>query len=329
MHGGPLAGLVRLDVAQSVARRRPAPEGRSARSRAWWVKYGSSGCGANPAAARACSATSPSMTRADCAPRRSPPRTTRRPPRRRRAGPGRPAAPASRAPRPSRSRASRRPRSRPRWPHPRRVPRVDGPEVAAPGELSGVEAARRRPQPRGQVLHRAQVVGAGEVASSQVVRSQPSRQRYCWPGAAAGAVGTSARGLGWRGDSRDRHRLLARHLGARRAGAGARAARRPAALPARAARARPGRRHDRPHRRPARRAAGRPAAGRLAARRPARARRRSAPAALLREDLDELAEAFDGHTGPLKLQVVGPWTLAAERVALARRARHRRRGRLP
>ncbi|WP_323096816.1 methionine synthase [Intrasporangium sp. YIM S08009] len=34
-------------------------------------------------------------------------------------------------------------------------------------------------------------------------------------------------------------------------------------------------------------------------------------ATLLREDLDELAEAFDGHTGPLKLQVVGPWTLAA------------------
>jgi methionine synthase II (cobalamin-independent) len=34
-------------------------------------------------------------------------------------------------------------------------------------------------------------------------------------------------------------------------------------------------------------------------------------AALLREDLDELAEAFDGHTGPLKLQVAGPWTLAA------------------
>ncbi|MEW1954061.1 methionine synthase [Terrabacter sp. NPDC080008] len=33
-------------------------------------------------------------------------------------------------------------------------------------------------------------------------------------------------------------------------------------------------------------------------------------AALLREDLDELAEAFDGHQGPLKLQVVGPWTLA-------------------
>ena len=31
----------------------------------------------------------------------------------------------------------------------------------------------------------------------------------------------------------------------------------------------------------------------------------------MREDLDELAEAFDGHAGPLKLQVVGPWTLAA------------------
>ena len=37
----------------------------------------------------------------------------------------------------------------------------------------------------------------------------------------------------------------------------------------------------------------------------------SRTAALMREDLDELAEAFDGHTGPLKLQVVGPWTLAA------------------
>lgn len=32
--------------------------------------------------------------------------------------------------------------------------------------------------------------------------------------------------------------------------------------------------------------------------------------ALLRQDLDELAEAFDGHSGPLKLQVAGPWTLA-------------------
>lgn len=30
-----------------------------------------------------------------------------------------------------------------------------------------------------------------------------------------------------------------------------------------------------------------------------------------RQDLDELAEAFDGWAGPLKLQVAGPWTLAA------------------
>lgn len=34
-------------------------------------------------------------------------------------------------------------------------------------------------------------------------------------------------------------------------------------------------------------------------------------AAFLREDLDELAEAYDGYTGPLKVQVAGPWTLAA------------------
>jgi hypothetical protein len=34
-------------------------------------------------------------------------------------------------------------------------------------------------------------------------------------------------------------------------------------------------------------------------------------AAWLRSDLDELAEAFDGYTGPLKVQVAGPWTLAA------------------
>ena len=34
-------------------------------------------------------------------------------------------------------------------------------------------------------------------------------------------------------------------------------------------------------------------------------------AALRREDLDELAEAFDGYTGPLQVQVGGPWTLAA------------------
>ena len=35
-------------------------------------------------------------------------------------------------------------------------------------------------------------------------------------------------------------------------------------------------------------------------------------AALLRQDLDELAEAYDGYVGPLKLQVAGPWTMAAE-----------------
>ena len=34
-------------------------------------------------------------------------------------------------------------------------------------------------------------------------------------------------------------------------------------------------------------------------------------ASLLREDLDELAEAYDGYAGPLKVQVAGPWTLAA------------------
>lgn len=33
--------------------------------------------------------------------------------------------------------------------------------------------------------------------------------------------------------------------------------------------------------------------------------------AFLREDLDELAEAFDGYEGPLKVQWSGPWTLAA------------------
>lgn len=35
-------------------------------------------------------------------------------------------------------------------------------------------------------------------------------------------------------------------------------------------------------------------------------------AALIRGDLDELAEAFDGYVGSLKVQVVGPWTLAAQ-----------------
>ncbi len=34
-------------------------------------------------------------------------------------------------------------------------------------------------------------------------------------------------------------------------------------------------------------------------------------AAHLRHDLDELAEAYEGWQGPLKLQVSGPWTLAA------------------
>lgn len=34
-------------------------------------------------------------------------------------------------------------------------------------------------------------------------------------------------------------------------------------------------------------------------------------AALHRQDLDELAEAYDGYTGPLKLQAAGPWTLTA------------------
>ena len=33
--------------------------------------------------------------------------------------------------------------------------------------------------------------------------------------------------------------------------------------------------------------------------------------ALMREDLDELAEAFDGYNGELKVQVAGPWTLAS------------------
>ena len=32
---------------------------------------------------------------------------------------------------------------------------------------------------------------------------------------------------------------------------------------------------------------------------------------LLREDLDELAEAFDGYESDLKVQIAGPWTLAS------------------
>lgn len=34
-------------------------------------------------------------------------------------------------------------------------------------------------------------------------------------------------------------------------------------------------------------------------------------AGLRRQDLDEAAAAYDGYTGPLKVQVAGPWTLAA------------------
>lgn len=33
--------------------------------------------------------------------------------------------------------------------------------------------------------------------------------------------------------------------------------------------------------------------------------------AFLREDLDELAEAYEGYVGPLQVQVCGPWTLVA------------------
>ena len=34
-------------------------------------------------------------------------------------------------------------------------------------------------------------------------------------------------------------------------------------------------------------------------------------ASLWRQDLDELTEAYDGYTGPLKIAVAGPWTLAS------------------
>jgi hypothetical protein len=34
-------------------------------------------------------------------------------------------------------------------------------------------------------------------------------------------------------------------------------------------------------------------------------------AGLLRQDLDELAEAFDGYSGDLKVQIAGPWTLVS------------------
>jgi methionine synthase II (cobalamin-independent) len=43
--------------------------------------------------------------------------------------------------------------------------------------------------------------------------------------------------------------------------------------------------------------------------RPGRDMRRAQ--AFWREDLDRLAEALDGWTGPLKIQIAGPWTLAA------------------
>ncbi len=43
--------------------------------------------------------------------------------------------------------------------------------------------------------------------------------------------------------------------------------------------------------------------------RPGRDARRTA--SLWQQDLDELAEAFDGYEGELKVQVTGPWTLAA------------------
>lgn len=43
-------------------------------------------------------------------------------------------------------------------------------------------------------------------------------------------------------------------------------------------------------------------------------------ASMLTRDLDELAETYDGYAGPLKVQVSGPWTLAAElRVARGER----------
>ncbi len=49
--------------------------------------------------------------------------------------------------------------------------------------------------------------------------------------------------------------------------------------------------------------------------RPGRDQRRAE--AFLREDLDQLAEVYDGYEGDLKLQVTGPWTLASA-VAVSR-----------
>lgn len=51
-----------------------------------------------------------------------------------------------------------------------------------------------------------------------------------------------------------------------------------------------------------------PSGWRLAAR-PGRDAERTA--SFWRQDLDELTGAYDGHTGPLKVAVAGPWTLAA------------------
>ena len=82
-------------------------------------------------------------------------------------------------------------------------------------------------------------------------------------------------------------------------------------VPARAARPRAGRRPDRPHRRAARRPAGGDHAGRLAARRPPRAATSAGRATCCARDLDALEEPPPATTGPLKVQVCGPWTLAA------------------
>ena len=90
-----------------------------------------------------------------------------------------------------------------------------------------------------------------------------------------------------------------------------RRASRPAA-PSRAAGAWPGRRHDRPHRRAARRPRGRPHAVGLAAGRPARcwiSGRASNCSTATSTRL--LPVAGPGYDGALKVQLAGPWTLAA------------------
>ena len=93
----------------------------------------------------------------------------------------------------------------------------------------------------------------------------------------------------------DRHRLAARHF----------------AVPAGTARPRTRRRHDRPDHRAARRAvrpAWSPAAGGSAT---GPAATPAGPAPGCGEDLDALEEFTQGYEGPLKVQAVGPWTLAA------------------